>query len=83
MGVRTYRVTVEGELGEPLTATFGGMTATSIDGTTVLTGPIRDQSELQGLLARLASLGLTLLEVTTTDGDGPSRHSGQSPGSPA
>ena len=42
---------------------FEGMTLTRADGTTVLTGPVRDQAELQGLLQRVSDLGLTLLEV--------------------
>ena len=46
---------------------FEGMTLTRADGTTVLTGPVRDQAELQGLLQRVSDLGLTLLEVTTLD----------------
>ncbi len=34
------------------------------EGRTTLTGPVRDQSELQGLLQRVSDLGLTLVEVT-------------------
>ena len=67
MNVRTYRVTVDGELSEALTSTFDGMRSESVDGKTILTGPIRDQAELQGLLTHIAALGLTLLEVTTPD----------------
>jgi hypothetical protein len=67
MNVRTYRVTVDGELSEALTSTFGSMRSESVDGKTILTGPIRDQAELHGLLTHIASLGLTLLEVTTPD----------------
>jgi hypothetical protein len=33
------------------------------DGNTVLSGPLRDQSELQGILFRLADLGLELISV--------------------
>jgi hypothetical protein len=33
------------------------------DGTTVLSGPVADQSALQGLLRRVADLGMTLLSV--------------------
>jgi hypothetical protein len=33
------------------------------DGTTALTGPIQDQAQLHGLLARIRDLGLTLLGV--------------------
>ena len=46
---------------------FEGMTLSCAEGTTTLTGPVRDQAELQGLLQRVSDLGLTLLEVTTLD----------------
>ena len=42
---------------------FEGMTLARAEGMTTLTGPVRDQSELQGLLQRVSDLGLTLLEV--------------------
>src|SRR5262245_9384373 len=45
------------------------MTLTREGGTTVLRGPVRDQSELQGLLQRVSDLGLTLLSATATDGE--------------
>jgi len=34
-----------------------------VDGTTLLTGPVRDQSALHGLLAKIRDLGLPLLSV--------------------
>ena len=46
---------------------FDGMTLTRSDGNTTLTGPVRDQAELQGLLQRVSSLGLTLLEAVALD----------------
>ena len=46
---------------------FEGMTLARAEGTTTLTGPVRDQAELQGLLQRVSDLGLTLLEVTSVD----------------
>jgi hypothetical protein len=46
---------------------FEGMTLQRIAGNTVLTGDVRDQSELQGLLLRISSLGLVLLEVTVVE----------------
>lgn len=38
------------------------------DGNTVLSGPLRDQAELQGILSRLASLGIELISVNTLSG---------------
>jgi len=43
------------------------MTLARTEGTTTLTGPVRDQAELQGLLQRVSDLGLTLLEVVVLD----------------
>jgi hypothetical protein len=62
VGSRRYRLIVEGELSDQIA--FERMTLTHEGGNTVLTGPIRDQSELQGLLQRMSALGLTLLGVT-------------------
>jgi hypothetical protein len=64
---REYRLTVEGELSDRMAAAFAGMTLTRDQGTTVLVGSIRDQAELQGILQRLSSLGLTLLSATSID----------------
>lgn len=65
--VREYRVTVEGELSDRVGAAFTGMTLTRTRGNTVLEGPVRDQAELQGILQRVSSLGLTLLSAATID----------------
>ena len=45
------------------------MTLTRAGGTTTLSGYVRDQAELQGLLQRVSDLGLTLLEVNAVDED--------------
>jgi hypothetical protein len=64
---RTYRLIVEGELSEGLEHAFGGMRLTRAEGSTALTGNVRDQAELQGLLQRVSDLGLTLLEARAID----------------
>jgi hypothetical protein len=64
---RTYRIVVEGELGDQVASAFEGMTPTHVDGTTELQGPVRDQAELQGHLQRVSDLGLTLLSTTAID----------------
>ncbi|MFC4223626.1 hypothetical protein [Lysinibacter cavernae] len=33
------------------------------NGTSLLTGPVRDQADLHGYLARLANLGITVVEM--------------------
>jgi hypothetical protein len=61
--VRTYQLTVKGELSDPSSGAFEGMKMIRAHGTTTLVGPVRDQAELQGLLFRIADLGLTLLSA--------------------
>ncbi len=67
MAARNYRLIVEGELSDKLEPTFHGMTLTRAEGNTSLTGNVRDQAELQGLLRRVSDLGLTLLEAKAID----------------
>ena len=57
-----YRLVVKGELGPRYASAFDGMTIHAHDGETDITGPIIDQSHLQGLIERIASLGLTLVQ---------------------
>jgi hypothetical protein len=64
---RTYRVIVEGELSDDLAFAFPEVALTRADGCTALTGTVRDQAELLGLLRRTSDLGLTLLEARAID----------------
>jgi hypothetical protein len=64
---RNYRLVVEGELSDHLESAFHGMRLTRAEGNTVLTGNVRDQAELHGLLQRVSDLGLTLLEAKAID----------------
>jgi len=43
------------------------VTLTREEGRTALTGPVRDPTELQGLLQHVTALGLTLLEATALE----------------
>ena len=62
-----YDIRVTGHLAARWHAVFDGMTLTRQgDGTTVLSGPVADQSALHGLLRRLGDLGLPLISVTPT-----------------
>lgn len=70
---RNYRLIVEGELSDRMTAAFEGMTLTRTEGNTALTGHVRDQAALQGLLQRVSDLGLTLLEAKAIDDPIPPR----------
>jgi hypothetical protein len=60
MAPPNYRLVVNGELGPRYASAFDGMTLRAHSGQTEITGPIIDQSHLQGLLERIASLGLAL-----------------------
>ncbi len=78
MAGRNYRLIVEGELSDVLEPAFDGMTLTRAEGNTALTGTVRDQAELQGLLRRVSDLGLILLEAKAID-DRPKEPSGNRP----
>ena len=58
-----YRLVVEGELGPRYASAFDAMTLSSQNGETEITGTVIDSSQLQGLLERIAGLGLTLWSV--------------------
>ena len=59
-----YQITVKESLDDSWSAWFDGMTISQgADGTTTLTGPVRDQSALYGLLDKARDLGLTLVAV--------------------
>ena len=58
-----YEITVRGRLGDGLVEAFGGLTATPSSATTVLGGELPDQAALYGVLDRIESLGLELLDV--------------------
>lgn len=59
-----YEIRVTGHLAPRWDAFFEGMTLTpQDDGSTVIHGPVADQSALHGLLRRLSDLGLPLMSV--------------------
>jgi hypothetical protein len=66
-----YRIVVRGELSERYSTAFEGMSLLSEDGETVITGPVRDQAHLHGLLARISDLGLELVSVNAAPAPGP------------
>ncbi len=63
----SYFIRVEGSIGERWSDWFGGLAMTVLEEgtliTTTLEGTITDQAALLGLLQRLYTLGLPLLEV--------------------
>ena len=66
-GGGTYRLEVQGHLGDLMGRSFPRMRIVYRNGNTVLVGPVRDQAELSGLLQHFLELGVTLVSVTTVD----------------
>jgi hypothetical protein len=63
MKTTRYEITVRGRLSDTLVEAFDGLTATPVGADTVLVGENVDQSALFGVLERIESLGLELLDV--------------------
>jgi hypothetical protein len=61
--VPRYEIRVRGRVSEAALSSFDGMDADVAPAETVLHGPVTDQARLHGLLDRIQSLGLELLEV--------------------
>jgi hypothetical protein len=59
----SYEIHIKGRLSDSVLAAFEGLTATVQPVETVLHGPVQDQSSLHGLLDRIQSLGLELVEI--------------------
>ena len=67
---RTYELRVAGHLDERWSAWFGDLTiACDDDGTCTLTGPVADQAQLHGILAKLRDIGVPLVSLRELDGD--------------
>jgi hypothetical protein len=65
----SYRIRVAGQLDANWADWFAGFAVTpQSNGETLITGPVRDQAELSGLLNRLFSLNLVVIDVRR---DGP------------
>ncbi len=65
-----YEFRLAGHLDAHWSTWFGGLTLThEDDGATTLRGPVADQAELHGLLAKVRDLGATLLSVRSLDAE--------------
>jgi hypothetical protein len=63
-----YEIRVKGRLDPRWAAWFDGLTLThGSDGTTIIDGPVADQSALHGLLQKIRDLGLPLISVNHVD----------------
>jgi hypothetical protein len=58
-----YRIVVRRELSDRYAVAFEGMQMEAKNGRTILTGEVKDQPHLFGILDRLNALGLVLLSV--------------------
>jgi len=59
---QVYEIRVKGHLDDEWSEWLGGLAIVlEEDGTSVLTGPVTDQSALQGLLLKIHNMGLPLI----------------------
>jgi hypothetical protein len=66
MPTHRYEITIRGRLSAALLPAFADLTASPAAADTVLRGDIPDQAALYGVLDRIESLGLELLDVRRT-----------------
>jgi len=60
---KVYRIVARSELGNGYASAFEGMHMETEDGRTILTGEVKDQPHLFGILERINGLGMELLSV--------------------
>ena len=58
-------IRIRGQIDESWSDWLGGLNISYAGGQTVLTGSVRDQSALLGVLNRLSGLGIRLISVTS------------------
>jgi hypothetical protein len=64
-----YEIRIRGRLSDSYCGALEDFTAAVSPTETVMRGQLRDQAELHGVLERLRSLGLELIEVRRLDDD--------------
>jgi hypothetical protein len=63
MAAPRYEIRIRGRLSDSLLARFEMLESDVERVETVLHGPVRDQAELHGIIERVQSLGLELMEI--------------------
>jgi hypothetical protein len=58
-----YELVLRGEISDRFAVLFEDMRLDRVEGTTVVTGPVRDQAHLHGLIERISELGIELVSV--------------------
>jgi outer membrane PBP1 activator LpoA protein len=66
---KDYRIVARSELGERYASAFEGVRMEARDGQTILTGEVKDQPHLFGILQRMNGLGMELLSVEALSED--------------
>ena len=69
MSPSCYRLVVKGELGPRYVSAFDGLTLSAHDGQTDIVGAIIDATHPQGLVERIAGLGLTPRSLTPLEAE--------------
>ena len=65
----SYQIRIKEQLGEQWAEWFSPLVIHSEpEGNTTLTGPLRDQGELHGMLSKVRDLNLTLVSVNPIEG---------------
>lgn len=68
--IQRYEIRVKGHLGPRWSAWFDGLSVSNADdGTTVIRGPVVDQSALHGLLQKLRDVGIPLVSLEQLPSD--------------
>jgi hypothetical protein len=67
MTASRYRIVLRGRLSKRFESAFEGMTLEHAPGRTVLSGQIRDQAQLYGVLDQVRDFGIELLAVESAD----------------
>ena len=62
-----YEICLKGELSQAWTNWFAGFNISCESGFTLLTGPITDQSTMNGLLRKILDLELPILSINPID----------------
>jgi hypothetical protein len=67
-GIKRVKIHIRGQIDPDWKIWFEGLEVIPMeDGTTILQGPVADQSAVYGILARLRDLGLELLSVEQSE----------------
>lgn len=67
MPASNYEFRIKGRLSDSLSEAFQEFTTSVKPAETIVRGDLRDQAELHGVLERIRSLGLELIEVRRLD----------------